>query len=287
MSPGSSTFCNRVVDHNVCNHGVCGRPFLVEGALRQSELVDSTAWVDIAIADAPFAALDRTTCQAIAEYWAKAGLMEHASIAAFARFVLQLLALGAPPDLVARATEAIADETRHAGLCFGQASRYAGYGVGPSPLDVTHALDRVDLLAVVELVIDEGCIGETGAALEAAWAAEAATDPSARAVLSRIAEDEARHAELAYAFVAWASRQDGRVLPLVRSKLAAALATASGDSPSASLDPERDSLLAAHGVLPTSTRQAAQRAALAEILPALLVSLDPIATNLSSTSAAA
>jgi hypothetical protein len=285
--PGAQAFCNRVGDHSSCSQGVCGRPFLVEGALRQSELVDSTAWLDVPIANTPFEALDGATRAAIAEHWAKAGLMEHASIAAFARFVLQLLALGAPPDLVARATEAIADETRHARLCFGQASRYAGYGVGPSALDVNHALDGVDLLAVVELVVDEGCVGETAAALEAAWAADAAAEPSARAVLAGIAEDEARHAELAYAFVAWASRQDARVLPRVRSKLAAALAAASSDDLTAELDPESDARFAVHGVLPASARRAAKRAALREILPALLARLDPIVANVSSASAAA
>jgi hypothetical protein len=156
--------------------------------------------------------------------------MEHASIAAFARFTLQLLALGAPPELVADATRAMADETRHARLCFGLASRYAGHDVGPGPLDVGGALGAVTLLDVVELVVDEGCVGETAAALEAAWDAETAADPVERDVLSVIAEDEARHAALAVQFVAWAAHRDARVLERVAHQLERARATAS-DTP--------------------------------------------------------
>lgn len=71
--------------------------------------------------------------EAIARGWARAGLLEHASIAAFARFTLQLLALGAPPALVLDARAAIGDETEHARLCFTIASAYAGRPLGPWP----------------------------------------------------------------------------------------------------------------------------------------------------------
>jgi hypothetical protein len=47
--------------------------------------------------------------------------MEHASVAAFARFTLDLLALGAPADLVQSAQQALGDEIAHAELCFGLA----------------------------------------------------------------------------------------------------------------------------------------------------------------------
>jgi hypothetical protein len=73
-----------------------------------------------------------------AEHWTKLGQMEHASIAAFARLQLQLLALGAPPDLVQACNQALIDETAHTRLCFGLASAYAGRGIGPGPLDVSN-----------------------------------------------------------------------------------------------------------------------------------------------------
>jgi hypothetical protein len=64
-----------------------------------------------------------------------------------------------------------------------------------------------ELDQVVELVIAEGCFGETRAALEALEAADAATDPVIAATYSRIARDETRHAELAFRFVRWALAQ--------------------------------------------------------------------------------
>ena len=54
----------------------------------------------------------------LAESWTRIALMEHASIAAFARFTLQLMSLGAPAALVERATAAMADEIKHAKACF-------------------------------------------------------------------------------------------------------------------------------------------------------------------------
>jgi len=56
--------------------------------------------------------------------------LEHASIAAFARFSLQLLSLGAPAGLIDDCTRALGDETAHARLCFQLASAYAGRAIG-------------------------------------------------------------------------------------------------------------------------------------------------------------
>jgi hypothetical protein len=258
-----------------CDTLICGRPFLVDGAIRQSELVLSRAWLDADCASAPAPELDDETRRVVAEHWARAGLMEHASIAAFARFSLQLLALGAPPELVRAATAAMADETRHAELCFGLASRYALHGVGPAPLDVSRSLGAVELLDVVDLVVEEGCIGETAAALEAAWAAEAATDGHVRDVLRGIADDEARHAELAYAFVAWAARQDPRVRARVEARLEAERAACCGALASETADDgEHARALAGHGVLSDSVRREARAGALLEILPSLVDLLD-------------
>jgi hypothetical protein len=143
-----------------------------------------------------------------AEHWARLGQMEHASIAAFARFSLQLLSLGAPAELVEECTRALADETVHARLCFQLASAYAGAAVGPGPLDVTGSLASAGLLDVVELVIQEGCLGETVAALEASESAAAAVDPVLAQVYARIATDEQRHAALAFRFLRWALGKD-------------------------------------------------------------------------------
>ncbi|HEV8548356.1 MAG TPA: ferritin-like domain-containing protein, partial [Polyangiaceae bacterium] len=206
---GMQVSCMTAEQHNACSYYSCGRPFLVEEALRQAPLVVRDDWTSPVASQArepaPCPLGLRTEARAaIARHFAEAGLMEHASVAAFARFSLQLLALGAPARLVEAAAKALSDETRHAELCFGLARRYGGHAVGPGPLDVNGALGVVELGEVVELVVREGCIGETGAALEARLAAEAATDTLVRETLLGIAADEERHAVLAFEFVRWA-----------------------------------------------------------------------------------
>ena len=82
--------------------------------------------------------LDPATRVALADAWTTDALAEHASIAAFARFVLHLLAVGAPPGLLRDAQQALADEIDHAARTFGLASAYAGRAVGPGPIDIRH-----------------------------------------------------------------------------------------------------------------------------------------------------
>jgi hypothetical protein len=203
-----------------CSNAVCGRPFLVEQHARLAPRASRSDW---SAPQAPGVAhLSAAERAAQAEHWTKLGQMEHASIAAFARFSLQLLSLGAPADLVEACTQALADETAHTQLCFGIASAYAGRAVGPGPLDITGSLDVSSLEDIVDLVIAEGCFGETSAALDALEAAETASDPVIRAAYEQIAADEQRHAELAFRFVRWAlTRDEGAVRARIQAAIAA------------------------------------------------------------------
>lgn len=193
-------------DRRACDDTVCGRPFVVEASARVAPAVVRRDWSsEAATPDVrSLTAAERAT---LAEHWTRLGQMEHASIAAFARFQLQLLSLGAPAALVEACTRALADETEHTKLCFDLASAYAGRRLGPGPLDVAGSLAASSLPDVVDLVIVEGCYGETSAALEAFEAAQSASDPLIAATYARIARDEQRHAELAFRFVAWALQQ--------------------------------------------------------------------------------
>lgn len=199
-------YCGHAPDgHRTCTLNGCGgvgRPFLIEDAPRLAPPVVRADYV----ASLPRPALAVTSeleRGELAAHWTEIGLMEHASIAAFARFALELLALGAPFDLVARCHRAQADETEHAAIAFSFASAYAGRALGPGALNIDGALPPIDAERVLSSVVREGCIGETLAAVEAEHAAERALDPEVRAALERIARDEATHAELAWHFVAW------------------------------------------------------------------------------------
>jgi len=105
-------------------------------------------------------------------------------------------------------------------FCFRIASVYAARALGPGPLDISGSLDVTSLADIVDLVIAEGCFGETGAALEALQAAAMATDPVIVAAYEKIARDEQRHAELAFRFVRWALEQDA---PAVQERIQAVL----------------------------------------------------------------
>jgi hypothetical protein len=66
------------------------------------------------------------------------------------------------------------------------------------------ALRGTSLAECAGWTVIEGCIGETIAALTARAQVDVAEDEDVRKVLLRIAEDEERHAALAWRFVAWA-----------------------------------------------------------------------------------
>jgi hypothetical protein len=206
-----------------CSFGGSGRPFLVEGAARVAGLAARDDWQAIA-APPRLDGLSAPEREAIAAGWARAGLLEHASIAAFARFTLQLLSLGAPADLVRDAQAAMADEIEHARVCFAIAGAHGGRAVGPGPLDLGGALAGGSAREILVTAILEGCVGETVAALEAFELNQRAVDPAVRRALETIAADEARHAELAWRFVRWAIDRDPSLASAAESAFGAAAA---------------------------------------------------------------
>lgn len=185
-----------------------GRTFFVDEGVVKADLRRGGAW---RAGKAPaVAGLDRATRRALAEAWARDGLFEHASVASFSRFSMQLLALGAPADLVRDTHAAAMDEVAHAEMCLALASGYYGAPVEPAALPILAPVTiEPDLPAIAAEVAMEGCIGETVATVQALDALAAATDPAVRAVLERTVEDEARHAELGFRFLAWALDQGG------------------------------------------------------------------------------
>lgn len=210
-----------------CDMACCGRPMVVGGAARSAEMVASSSWVTAPAQTA--GGLDASTRAALAAAWREDGRMEHASVASFARFTMELLALGAPPELVADAQRAALDEVDHARLCLDLAASLDGATAGPGALDFTGALDGLCAEKSVRDAIVEGCVGETLAALVAQAQLAKATAPEARRALARIAADEERHAGLAWRFVAWAVTTRPALLAVAERAFADAL----GRSPSA------------------------------------------------------
>jgi hypothetical protein len=248
----------------------CGRPFLVDGGWRQAQLALGAPG-DWAVATSPdVSRLQPSQRRELAEHWSRMALMEHASVAAFARFVLELLSLGAPAELVREAQQAMRDEIEHAELCFGLARAYAGQPLAPGPLAIDGALAARSPQELVLCAFREACLGETEAAVEAQAALESARDPAVKRVLTRIAADEARHAELGYRFLQFALRI---LSPSDQQSLGAALhrelEAASKRPPpeiAPTTEPSTVAALATHGLIGNHERARARATAITQVV---------------------
>ena len=273
VDKGDSVLCRVPVADACCWQvaGGCaiGRPFMVGDRARQASLVGDRAWAGALLGpDLAQAAscIDPALRKTIADTWARDGLAEHASVASFARFVMELLALGAPPELVAAAQVALGDEIRHAQQCFSLASMYATAPCGPSTLDVSHALGTdVSLVDFAVRTASEGCVAETVAALQVHAAANAAEVPAIASLLRAIAEEETEHALLAWRTVCWAIEKGGEG---VRRAVGEVFARASahvgfGPCPDESVDA---AILGEHGILTRRQRHDLAVAALETVI---------------------
>jgi len=204
--------------YEYCTGSCCGRPLVIGGVPRVASVTPRSDWGDVLDAGRP-PSLGDAVQRRIADAWLMDARMEHASIASFARFGLELLSFGAPAELVELCQRAALDEVAHARACFAMAERYHGSPRGPAPLDVSGATAASTLRESVRAALAEGCVGETRAAGLAAHALRDVRDTAAKATLERIARDEAQHAQLAWRFVAWALRSDPSLRLEVRTLL--------------------------------------------------------------------
>jgi hypothetical protein len=194
---------------------VGGRPLIDQGESVVASLIERDDWLSSELASRPLD-VDR----AEADRWASAGLDEHASVGSFAVHLLELASLAAPAELLAEVQRAMADEVRHAELCFGLAHRF-GVARGPGPLVITPTmLARCgDPRAIALALLQQGCVNETLAACEASVSAQTCDDPEARQVLEQIADDERRHAALAWKSLRWLVERNPELRAPLRRRL--------------------------------------------------------------------
>lgn len=186
----------------------CGRPLRVRGRQHITPLACGTAWIE-PLAVTPVVGPAR---RALIEIWTEEAQAEHAAVAAFSKLSLELLAVGAPPELVERANRAAMQEVRHARLCFGLASAYTGRQLAPAPLPQALAGDTPDLVRLARESLVDGCLREGLAAEIARIGATTAEDPVVARVLKIQADEEAQHAELGWAIVEWCLARHGEEL---------------------------------------------------------------------------
>ncbi len=191
-----------------------GRPLVVDGAPRVAEL---ELGAERGVADA----------DAWASYFARAAAEEHASVAAFARTLCQLMALGAPLGLLERTQAALADELEHTRTSLAWLARYAGAEAVPgrlpealAPLAPGHGDEAELARALLVDVLRGGCVGEALAAEAMLARADEAPAPELASWLRRVADDEARHAALAFETAMWLVAQRSELAALVAEECA-------------------------------------------------------------------
>jgi len=189
---------------------------------------------------------------ALALHWHQTALAEHASVPAFSRLSLTLMALGAPARLVDAAHRAAREEIHHARIAFSLASAYAGTEVAPGPLtDLANApaVTATSLRALAAESLFDGCLMEGfGAAVIEAGRVRTADRPL-RAVLAAIAREEASHAQLAWDIVGWCIEVEGAPLCAARMPL---VENAPTPAVPRELPPALESELLAHGCISAS-----------------------------------
>ncbi|MEZ4323057.1 MAG: ferritin-like domain-containing protein [Myxococcota bacterium] len=176
-----------------------GRPLRVDDAAPTAPVTPGSGWI------APLGArpVDLVLEEILADAWTHEASLEHASVAAFSRLALQLMALGAPAELVQGALYAASEEVRHAEAAFALVAQYGGTPMGPGPFPEAAAAADPSVAALVRHTLLDGCVGEAVASEEARNASGLADDPIVAGLLAVIAEEEAGHAELAWRILAW------------------------------------------------------------------------------------
>ena len=152
------------------------------------------------------------TCQANnskrIKAWKESAIGEHASVASFADLSLKLFAVGAPLNLLEKAASAQLDEVRHAELMLNlikkvdSSDQELEFGAVNLQNQTTSVFDTTHTKLMLES-LEDGCINEGIAARLASEIAKDSTDLHVRNTYETIANDELRHASLAWNIVEW------------------------------------------------------------------------------------
>jgi rubrerythrin len=154
-----------------------------------------------------------------ARWFARAAANEAGSVVSFRRLARELRSHGLPRSWTARAARSARDEVHHARLM----DRLAAARGARRPRQAFRPYEPRRLLELALENAREGCVSETYAALVASHQAQAAATRALREAFAQVAEDEARHAELAWDLHLELSK---RLAPRERACVAEAMDTA-------------------------------------------------------------
>ncbi len=195
-------------------HAVPGRPLRIGARMVAAATTVGADWRRSGVAP-DLESVPAAVRAALASAWTDGARAEHASVAAFSRLSLTLMAVGAPARLVEAAHCAALQEIEHARLAFTIAGAYAGQPLAPRPLTELAAAPAITGSSLAELASEsliDGCLNEGLSAAVAAEGARQAQDPAIATALEIIARDEASHAALAWDVVDWCLAQGNGAL---------------------------------------------------------------------------
>lgn len=159
--------------------------------------------------------VDNERAKQASNIWENRAQTEWASVPAFLEVAEQLQAVHAPTSLIHRALEAANDEREHTILAAGMSAKIGGGTLELGNPQTAHRMPLPDKAGLTKLAVEswmDGCLGEGTAARVAFSEANRTPDPILEQTLDQIAQDEARHAGLAWDVMAWAADQGGKTV---------------------------------------------------------------------------
>lgn len=207
---------------------ICGRPLCTNKTILEADLCEGAAWSDASLNTLSMINQDieqalenhlisnpeQTTLvkTELLDHWIAIAKLEHSSVASFSRLTLELMALGAPADLLLDTQRATMDEINHAQSALEIVSALHQKPMQFTPFPSAGISVRSERDSILRSCVQEACLGETLGVIEAEGELELMRNANAPNTLikrlSTVLADESRHAALAWRTLQWLIESD-------------------------------------------------------------------------------
>lgn len=148
----------------------------------------------------------------LAETWRRRSAAEYLAVSTFSILAIDLVAAGAPADVLSHCVRAQLDEIRHAELAIRMVEIYGGKRIEPvagmSRLPDSPETPKLHQAVANTLLVS--CVSETYATTVLLATRDQTTDPVAHAVLTSIYSDEVMHARLGWSYLRFGIEKGGQ-----------------------------------------------------------------------------
>lgn len=148
----------------------------------------------------------------LAGTWTRRSAAEYLAVSTFAVLAIDLVAAGAPADVLSLCMRAGIDEVRHAELCLRMVEIYGGKRIQPPPgmSSLPDDPKRPKLHQALANTLLVSCVSETYATTVLTATRDLTEDPVAHGVLTSIYSDEVMHARLGWSYLRYALERGGQ-----------------------------------------------------------------------------